>query len=125
VSRLSLEVEVLLAGLLFGSLWFAFLGPPPRRRASSAAVATVGGLGVATCLGGLVLAHLSPPMAGISLALGVGTLCVAGWLGRGGGGGGGGGGGDDGPGPPHSGPGLDWEAFDRARRDWEHPRTPA
>jgi len=125
VSRLSLEVEVLLAGLLFGSLWFAFLGPPPRRRASSGAVAAVGGLGVAICLGGLVLAHLSPGVAGLSLAVGVGALCFAGWLGRGGGGGGGGGGGDDGPGPPHSGPGLDWDAFDRARRDWERPRTPA
>jgi len=125
VSRLSLEVEVLLAGLLFGSLWFAFLGPPPRRRASSGAVAAVGGLGVAICLGGLVLAHLSPGVAGLSLAVGVGALCFAGWLGRGGGGGGGGGGGDDGPGPPHNGPGLDWDAFDRARRDWDRPRTPA
>lgn len=126
---MALSTKLALAALLLGSAGFAYLGPPPRRRAGlgvrgtmlSAGAAGYGAAAAALSTGALAVGALVLALAGE-------LVCAAGWLGRGaappsdddGDDGGGGGGGGRRPKPPP----LDWDAFERAFRRYarEHER---
>jgi hypothetical protein len=102
---------------LAASVWWAFFGPPPDRRDLGSA--KLWGLTSTVFWVAAVYAlALGRPAAYLLLPAGVLTLCLAFWHARGDDGGGGGGwddDDDDGDGP------LDWDEFDRARRDWDRP----
>jgi hypothetical protein len=101
------------------SIWRALYGPPPDHR--DIAVARIWGLTAAVLyvVGIFALAEQRPG-AWLLLIAGVVALCMAFWHARGDDGGGGGDdSGDDTPGP------IDWDRFDRARREWDRPRISA
>jgi hypothetical protein len=101
---------------LMASVWWAFFGPPPDRRDLGSARLW----GLTSAVFWIAAAYamaLGRPAAYLLLPAGVFTLCLAFWHARGDDGGGGGwdDNDDDGDGP------LDWDEFDRARRDWDRP----
>ena len=114
VATLPVIVKVAMGALLMASIWWAFLGPPPDRRDVGSAKLW----GLTSCVFWIAAIYaLARDRSSASLLLGAGilTLCVAFWHARGDDGGGGGWDDDDGDGP------LDWDEFDRARRDWDRP----
>ena len=97
---MALATKLSLALLLLGSIGFAYLGPAPRR-------------------------HVGARARGTLLGSGLLGYCAAGWLGRGeappsddDGDDGGGGGGGRRPKPPPT----DWDAFERAFRQYARER---
>lgn len=122
---MALTAKVALALLLVGSVLFAYLGPPPRRRVD---VRLRGGLLLAGLVGyGLAAASLASGslVAGVlALALAGELMCAAGWLSRGEAPGNddgeddGGGGGGRRPKPPPP----DWDAFEAAFRRYVRER---
>jgi hypothetical protein len=107
-------VKAAIGVFLVVSIWWAFFGPPPDRR--DVGSAKLWGLTSGVFWAAAVYA-LAEDRSSATLLLGAGvvTLCVAFWHARGDDGGGGGWDDDDGDGP------LDWDEFDRARRDWDRP----
>jgi hypothetical protein len=125
---LPLLLKAAVATVLAISILRGFAGPPaPARHPAitrlmllAAAALYVGA--TSTLLGG------HEQLAAVLAMMGVEVACACAWLARArddGGGGGGGGRRGDGGRPLPGGPGIDWEAFDRARMEWERPRTPA
>lgn len=118
MSGLPLAIKAAAAAVLVVSIWRAVYGPPPRQR--DIAVARLWGLTAAVLYSGGIFA-IADERAGAWLLLiaGVVALCMAFWHARG----------DDGDDPgddpgDDTGP-IDWDRFDRARRDWDRPRVPA
>jgi hypothetical protein len=121
VSGLPLAIKAAVAAVMVVSIWRALYGPPPEHRDMVVARlwAVTAGL---LYFGGVVALAERWAHAWLLLIAGVVALCVSFWHARGDdddGGGGGGDPGDDTPGP------IDWDQFDRARREWERPRVPA
>ena len=109
-----LIIKAAIVTLLVATIWWAFFGPPPDRR--DMGTAKLWGLVAAVLyLAGIYALFAERQSAPFLVGLGVLALCVAFWYARGDDGGGGGGDSDDGDGP------LDWDEFDKARRDWERP----
>lgn len=119
MSGLPVAIKVAVAAVMVVSIWRALYGPPPDHR--DLAIARLWGATAAVLyLGGIFAVAEQRDIAWVLLIGGVVALCMAFWYARGDDGGGGGGGesGDD------TGP-IDWDRFDRARRDWERPRVAA
>ena len=115
MSALPLVLKAAMGLFLIGSVWWAFFGPPPDRRDLGTAKLWGATSGVLYLAGfyALFAAHSAAP---ILVGSGVIALCLAFWHARGEEDDGDDGWGrDDGPGP------LDWDEFDRARRDWDRP----
>jgi hypothetical protein len=119
MSGLPLAIKAAVAAILVISIWRALYGPPPEQK--DLAVAKLWAF-TAVALDFAGVYSLANGRAGASFLLmaGVVAMCTAFWHARGddGGGGGGGDSGDD------HGP-IDWDQFDRARREWDRPRVPA
>lgn len=123
---MAVAAKVMLALLLVGSVLFAYLGPPPRRRVElrirgSLLVAGLAAYGLAAA----ALATGSLLAGGLALALAGELVCAAGWLSRGqappsddDGDDDGGGGGGRRPKPPPP----DWDAFELAFRRYARER---
>jgi hypothetical protein len=111
---LPLLVKAAMGALLLASIWWALFGPPPDRRDMGTARLWGVTSGV-LYLTGVYAVIADRSIAPLLVLAGVIALCLAFWHARGDDGGGGGGGDDDGD-PP-----IDWDRFDRARRDWERP----
>jgi hypothetical protein len=111
-----LLVKAALGAMLLASVWWAFFGPPPEERDMGTARLWGATSGI-LYLAGLYALIAERSIAPILVGAGVFALCLAFWHARGGDDGGGGGGddGDDDDGP------LDWDRFDRARREWDRP----
>lgn len=117
---MALATKVTLALLLVGSVGFAYLGPPPRRRVGlgvRGVLLSSGFAGYAAAATALAAGAIVP--GALALVLAGELVCAAGWLGRGDappsdddGDDGGGGGGGRRPKPPPP----DWDAFERAFR---------
>ena len=119
MSGLPLAIKAAVAAVMVVSIWRALYGPPPERR--DITIARLWGLTAGILYAGGIFA-VAEERAGAWLLLlgGVVALCMAFWHARGDDGGGGGGsdpGDDTGP--------IDWDRFDRARREWDRPRVPA
>jgi hypothetical protein len=119
MSGLPLAIKAAVAAVLVVSIWRALYGPPPEHR--DLTVAKLWGLtaGILYLSGIFALAD-DRAGAWLLLIAGVVALCMAFWHARGNdddGGGGGDPGDETGP--------IDWDQFDRARRDWDRPRIPA
>ena len=114
MSSLPLLMKAAMGAFLLASIWWAFLGPPPDRRDLGTAKLWGATAGILYLAGAYALAF---GRAGAVILVGGGVLalCLAFWHARGDDGGGGGGDDDDGD-PP-----IDWDRFDRARRDWDRP----
>ena len=121
MSGLPLAIKAGVTALLVVSIWRALYGPPPDRR--NILVARLWGATAGTLyLAGIFALAEDQEGAWLLLIAGVVALCMAFWHARDDdddGGGGGGDPGDDTPGP------IDWDQFDRARREWDRPRVPA
>ena len=102
---------VLLLGVC---IWRAFYGPPPDQRDMGTAKLWGATSGV-LYLAGVYALFSDRSSAWLLVGAGVLALCLAFWHARGDDGGGGGGDSDDGDGP------IDWDQFDRARREWDRP----
>jgi hypothetical protein len=123
---MALALKVTLAALLLASAGFAWLGPPPSRRAGAGvrgALLSSGLLGYAAAATALAAGTAVP--GALALALAGELVCAAGWLSRGeappsddDGDDGGGGGGGRRPKPPPT----DWDAFERAFRRYARER---
>ena len=114
MSALPLVFKAAMGAVLLASIWWAFLGPPPERR--DMGTAKIWGTTAAVLyLAGLYALLSDRSSAPVLVGAGVVALCLAFWHARGDDGGGGGWDPDDGGGP------IDWDQFDRARRDWERP----
>jgi hypothetical protein len=102
-------------GVILVAIWRAFFGPPPEEK--DVATARIwGATAVLLYAASIYSAWEQQPVAPLFLAAGVVTLCLAFWNARGDDDDGGGGDGEpDGP--------LDWDEFDRLRRDWDRPRA--
>jgi hypothetical protein len=114
MAALPVLVKAAIGAFVLASIWWAIFGPPPDRRdVGSAKLWAL----TSVVFWAAALYALARDRSSATLLFGAGilTLCVAVWHARGDDGGGGGGGGDDGDGP------LDWDEFDRARRDWDRP----
>ena len=117
-TALPLAIKAAVAAVLVVSVWRALYGPPPEQRDMT--IARLWGATAALLYFGGFYA-LADERAGSWLLLMAGAvaMCKAFWHARG----------DDGwdegddPGDD-TGP-IDWDRFDRARRDWERPRVPA
>jgi hypothetical protein len=117
VSGLPLAIKAAVAAVLVVSIWRALYGPPPDQR--DMAVAKLWGITAAILyFGGIVAVADGRSGAWLLLMAGAVALCMAFWHARGDDGGGGGGDPGDDTGP------IDWDRFDRARRDWDRPRVP-
>jgi hypothetical protein len=112
---LPLLVKAAMGAVVLASIWWAFFGPPPTRKD----VGTARLWGVTSgilYLTGVYALFASRGVAPLLVGGGFLALCLAFWHARGDDGGGGGGwDDDDGDGP------IDWDRFDRARRDWDRP----
>jgi hypothetical protein len=116
MAALPLLAKAAMGALLLASIWWAFFGPPPDRRDMGTARLWAITAGILYLTG--LYALLSDRGIGpLLVGAGVLALCLAFWHARGDDGGGGGGDDDDddGDGP------IDWDDFDRARRDWDRP----
>ena len=115
MAAVPLLAKAAMGAFVLATIWWAVFGPPPDRRDV--------GLARLWAITSLVLyvtglyAWLSGQAIGpVLVGAGVLALCLAFWHARGDDGGGGGGDDDDdGDGP------IDWDRFDRARRDWDRP----
>ncbi len=118
MSGLPLAIKAAVAAVLVVSIWRSLYGPPPAQRDMTIAKLWGAAAAVLYCAGIGAIA-LGRPGAWLLLMAGAVALCMAFWHARGddGGGGGGGDSGDD------TGP-IDWDRFDRARREWDRPRLP-
>jgi hypothetical protein len=118
MSGLPLAIKAAATALLVVSIWRALYGPPPAHR--SVVFARLWGAIAGTLyLAGIFALADDRSGAWLLLIAGVVALCMAFWHARG----------DDGP-DGGNGPGddtgpIDWDQFDRARRDWDRPRLPA
>ena len=119
MSGLPLAIKAAVAAVMVVSFWRALYGPPPDRR--DLAIARLWALTSAVLHAGAIVALTDDrSWAWLLLIAGVVALCLAFWHTRG----------DDGGDDPGDDPGddtgpLDWDRFDRARREWERPRVPA
>ena len=119
MSGLPLAIKAAVAAVMVVSIWRALYGPPPEHR--DIVIARLWGLTAAILyLGGIFALVAARSAAWVLLIGGVGALCMAFWHARG----------DDGGDDPGDGPGddtgpIDWDRFDRARREWDRPRVPA
>jgi len=115
MAALPLLAKAAMGAFLLASIWCAFFGPPPDRKDLGTAKlwAVTAAVLYLTGIYALVSGHgLAPVLVGA----GVLALCLAFWHSRGDDGGGGGwDDDDDGDGP------IDWDRFDRERRDWDRP----
>ena len=117
MSGLPVAIKVAFAAVMVVSIWRALYGPPPARR--DIVVARVWAITAGVLYaGGIFAVTEEREGAWLLLIAGVVALCMAFWNARGDDGGGGGGDPGDDTGP------IDWDRFDRARRDWERPRVP-
>jgi len=121
MSGLPLAIKAAAAALLVVSIWRALYGPPPEQRSVVFARLWAVIAGTLYLAGVFALAD-GRNGAWLLLIAGVVALCMAFWHARGddeedGGDGGHGPGDDTGP--------IDWDRFDRARREWDRPRVPA
>ena len=114
MAALPLLVKAAMGALLLASIWWAFFGPPPEERDMGTARLWAATSGV-LYLTGLYALFSERDIAPLLVGAGVFALCLAFWHARGDDGGGGGWDDDDGDGP------IDWDRFDRERRDWERP----
>jgi hypothetical protein len=114
MAALPLLAKAAMGAFLLASIWWAFFGPPPDQRDLGTAKLWGATSGV-LYLAGLYALVADRGSAPILVGAGVVALCLAFWHARGDDGGGGGwdDGDDDGP--------IDWDRFDRERRDWERP----
>jgi hypothetical protein len=118
MSGLPLAIKAAATAVLVVSMWRALYGPPPEHR--DIVVARLWALTALVLYAGGIYALLDErDGAWLLFIAGVISLCMAFWHARGDDGGEGG----DGPGDD-TGP-LDWDRFDRARREWERPGVPA
>ncbi|HEX8208185.1 MAG TPA: hypothetical protein VF587_19135 [Solirubrobacteraceae bacterium] len=120
MSGLPLAIKAAVAAVLIVSIWRSLYGPPPDHR--DVGIAKLWGAAAALLyFAGLGTLSIGHDGAWLLLMAGAVALCFAFWHARGDDDGGGEGGdpGDDTPGP------IDWDQFDRARRDWERPRVEA
>lgn len=118
MSGLPLAIKAAAAALLVVSIWRALYGPPPEQR--SVLFARVWALIAGTLyLAGVFALADGRRGAWLLLIAGVVALCMAFWHARGDDGE------DDGPDPGDDTGPIDWDQFDRARRDWDRPRVPA
>ncbi|HSD78186.1 MAG TPA: hypothetical protein VLA98_12310 [Solirubrobacteraceae bacterium] len=122
--ELPLLAKAGVAALLAASIARGFAGAPAARpRPGAAGVLLL----AAVALYAAATATLAAGRVGSSALLaiaGVEAACASAWLARADcGGGGGDGGDDDAPAGPCGPPPIDWDAFDRARRDWEREPT--
>ena len=111
---LPLLLTAAMGAILVASIWWAFFGPPPQQRDVGMAricFAISAVLSLAAVFGVFAGLRVAP----LFLGAGVLALCAAFWHARGDDGGGGGWDDDDGDGP------IDWDRFDRERRDWDRP----
>jgi len=123
---MALATKLSLALLLLGSIGFAYLGPAPRRHVGARARGTLLGSGLlGYCAAATALASGAVAAGALTLAFAGELVCAAGWLGRGeappsddDGDDGGGGGGGRRPKPPPT----DWDAFERAFRQYARER---
>ena len=115
MAALPLLAKAAMGAFLLASIWWAFFGPPPDRRDMGSARLwglTSGILYIA----GVYALFDHRGIAPLLVGAGIVALCLAFWHARGDDGGGGGwDDDDDGDGP------IDWDRFDRARRDWDRP----
>ena len=119
MTALPVAIKVTMAVVLGASMWRAFFGPPPDQK--DLVVARLwGGTSAILYVAGIYALADERDFAPLLLAAGVVALCMAFWHSRGDDGGGGGGGEDD----DDNGP-IDWDRFDRARREWDKPHVPA
>ena len=108
-------IKAAMGAFLVASVWWAAFGPPPDRR--DVGSAKLWGLTSVVFWTGAVYAEaVDRPIAVVLVIAGAITLCVAVWHARGDDGGGGWDDDDDGGDGP-----LDWDEFDRARREWDRP----
>lgn len=118
MAALPLLAKAAMGAFLLASIWWAIFGPPPDRRDMGTARLWGMTSGI-LCLAGTYAIFDQRAIAPLLVGAGVIALCLAFWNARGDDGGGGGGGGwddgDDGDGP------IDWDRFDRERRDWDRP----
>lgn len=121
MSGLPLAIKVAVATVMVVSIWRALYGPPPDHR--DVTVARLWGITAAVLYTGSIVAVAEQRqfIAWLLLIAGVVSLCMAFYYARGDDDGGGGGGDDSGD---DIGP-IDWDRFDRARRQWERPRVAA
>jgi hypothetical protein len=109
-----LLAKAAMGALLMASIWWALFGPPPDRRDMGTAKLWGVTSGI-LYLTGLYALIAERGIALVLVAAGVFALCLAFWHARGDDGGGGGWDDDDGDGP------IDWDRFDRERREWDRP----
>ena len=124
---LPLLLKTAIAAVLIGSLARAFLGKPASTEHRGWARALLAGTAVCYCAGAALVLGVGASVPGsLVVMLGIETACLAAWLVRalpdgpehdddedGGGG--------WGRGPWRPIPPIDWDAFDRARREWDRP----
>ena len=118
MSVLPLAIKAAMVVFLAASVWWAVFGPPPDQRDLGTAKLWAATSGV-LYLAGIYALFDDRPSAWWLVGMGVVALCLAFWHARGDDGGGGGWDSDDGDGP------LDWDEFDRLRRDWDRPLVPS
>jgi len=126
VLGLPLLLKTAVATVIALSILRGFAGPPASARHPVAArLLLLAAAALYAGATGVLVAGREVPAAVLAVA-GVEAACASAWLARGrgddGGGGGGGGSRDDGGRPLPGGPGIDWDAFDRARLEWERER---
>jgi hypothetical protein len=115
MAALPLLAKAAMGAFLLASIWWAFFGPPPDRRDMGTARLWGVTSGI-LYLAGVYALFDNRGIAPLLVGAGVIALCLAFWHARGDDGGGGGwDDDDDGDGP------IDWDRFDRARRDWDRP----
>jgi hypothetical protein len=129
VTGLPLLAKAAIAAVLIVSMWRAFLGPPASDEHRTAARLLLAGTALCYCAGAaLVLAADASLPGSLVVLLGIETACLAAWLVRALPDGPGrddddGWGGGWGRGPWHPIAPIDWDAFDRARGEWDRPRV--
>ena len=117
-AALPLAIKAAVAAVLLVSIWRALYGPPPQQR--DLTVARLWGATAALLyFGGFYTLIESRAGSWLLLMAGAVAMCKAFWHARG----------DDGwdegdDGWDDTGP-IDWDRFDRARREWDRPRIPA
>jgi hypothetical protein len=113
MTALPLALNAALAIAMVGSVWRGFFGAPPTE--SDRGTAYLWGATAALLYLAAIIALMhGRAVSSVLFGLGVIALAIAVWHGRGEDDDGGDDGGDgDGP--------TDWDAFDRARRDWDRP----
>jgi hypothetical protein len=129
VNALPLLAKAAIAAVLIGSMARAFLGPPAPGEHRAWARALLAGTALCYCLGAALVVAAGAALTGsVVVMVGIEAACIAAWLVRALPDGPGrdddeGGGGGWGRGPWSPIPPVDWDAFDRARREWDRPRV--